>query len=291
MNLVADPNEPVPEYLADLVRTVRAAVPPLVADMARFGEEMRALVAPSVEAIRSVQQAVALALPPSGAIVELLEKIREGSRWVHEAPKTLQMALAGRTVIHQELSFQDIAAIVRAFDASGVEAAVSKVQERHEELLADAAFRQHFHARWDCEGRGSIMKDVLAAYDAGLHYVAIPAAIAQAEGVVAQFFGLAGLRNKPFQEHVAKLHEGEIFEPLVTSFLESLLVPFVHGQPVPHLNRHAVLHGGDKTYGTQPNAVTAIIWADYILGVTIEAKEKRDATRLLGTDDPDASEP
>jgi hypothetical protein len=210
----------------------------------------------------------------------LLEGIQESTRWVQEAPRALQVALAGKTVVHQDLSLPDISVIIRAFEDGGELAALAKVHELHQALLADAGFREQFEVRWKGSGRLPIMKEVIAAYDAGLYFVAIPPALAQAEGVVATFFGLSSINYPELKRRVRALHDvDDLFEPVVMSFIDGLLVPFQHGSPVPQLNRHAVQHGGDKAYGTRSNAVAAIIWADYILGVTVEVTTRRASLR------------
>lgn len=258
------------------MQAAHAALPPFVLEAARIGAQVRETAQPFIDALTTAQQSFAAILSPGD--VEFLVRLVENGRWVREAPKTLQVALAGRTVVHQELSLPDIGAIIRAFNDGGEDAALAKVQELHEELLLDDKFRARFRANWDRMGRLPIMSEVLATYDAGFYFAAIPPALAQAEGIVAEFFQLEGLKFPELKVRVRELHgTDDLFEPLVMAFLETLLVRFEHGKPVPQLNRHAVQHGGDKAYGTKANAVAAIIWADYLLGVTIEAREKQAA--------------
>lgn len=281
---MAESTHPISEPLAGIISAVQAAhaaLPPVVAEAARIGAQIRETAQPFIDALTAAQQSFAAILSPGD--VEFLVRLVENSRWVREAPQALQSALAGKTVIHQELSLPDMGAIIGAFNKGGEEAALVKVQQLHEELLVDCRYRERFRARWEQTGRLPIMNDVLATYDAALYFATVPPALAQAEGIVADFFGLEGLKFPELKQRVRDLHGADdLFEPLVTDFLEGLLAPFAHGKPVPQLNRHAVQHGGDKAYGTKVNAIAAIIWADYLLGVTIEARENRNAEEAPG---------
>jgi hypothetical protein len=275
-----------PESQAEWIRKmVEAFRPPALEGLLRLKQSL-ALAQPDLGQVQALVKAVNAPIEAlRGALVgsvlrfqthdftEVVRRIKDSARWVREAPETLRLALAGRVVVHQDLSLGDIREITFAFEQGGDAAAIAKVQELHAELFEDESFRTRLRDRWAAAGRLSVLNDVLAAHDAGLYYVAIPALLAQVDGIVADFFGLPGLKFPELKKRIAALHaEDSVLEPLVRDFLEELLAKFEHGEPMPHLNRHAVLHGGDKAYGTRENSITAMVWADYVLGLVEEAQ-------------------
>jgi hypothetical protein len=190
------------------------------------------------------------------------------NRWAEEAPGKLKEALAtGGVVPHPQISLLELRELTTVFEASGSRAAAAYLTKLHEELLTSESFRQEAQKRWQQVGRWQVFSEVLAAYDAQLYSVAIPPAIAQAEGIVAHLFGLKGMKVAEFKKRIAELHDDdmELFGPLAQEVVAGLLQPFEHGSPSGRLNRHAVMHGGDAQYGTKENAVAAIVWADYIM--------------------------
>jgi hypothetical protein len=192
----------------------------------------------------------------------------EADKWMADAPEKLKIALATEGVVpHPEISLSELRELTSVFEVSGSRGAAAYLTGIHEELLASARFRKEAQERWQQVGRWQVFSEVLAAYDARLYSVAIPTAIAQAEGIVAHLFGLKEMRFPEFKEKVAKLHEDdmELFAPLAQEVLTGLLQRFEHGTRPVGLNRNAVMHGGDVQYGTRENAIAAIMWADYIL--------------------------
>jgi len=192
----------------------------------------------------------------------------EADKWITDAPAKLKTALATEGLVpHPEISLSELRELTAVFEASGSRSAAAYLTNVHEELLVSERFRKEARERWQQVGRWQVFSEVLAAYDARLYSVAIPAAIAQAEGIVAHLFGLKEMRFPEFKEKVAKLHDDEmkLFGPLAEEVLSGLLQRFEHGRPPGVLNRNAVMHGGDAQYGTRENAIAAIVWADYIM--------------------------
>jgi len=205
----------------------------------------------------------------SGGPQRLAERIANANKWIDEVPQKLKEALASEGIVpHAKyLTLEDIRSLTDAFEAAGSPAAAAQLNTLHEEVLALPSFRCEVQERWQKHGRWQVFSQVLAAFDTELYSVAIPAALAQAEGVVAHLFRLEGMKFPKYQEKVAELHadEFDLLGPLAKEVLAGLLVPFKHGTPAPKLNRHAVMHGGDSSYGTRENAIAAIMWADYIM--------------------------
>jgi hypothetical protein len=228
---------------------------------------------------RATASAVTQALGPRphDALAELSRRVKESARWMQQVPETLRIALAGKVVIHQDLTLRDVRAIERAFQDGGEIEAIQTVHDLHAKLFEDGEFRERLVERWREAGRGAIIGDVLSALDAGFFYVVVPAALAQVDGIVAKYFNLPGLKFPELKRRISALHEeGDLYGPLVNDFLEDLLDVFEHGKPTAQLNRHAVLHGGDTAYGSRQNAVTAIVWADYVLGLTLQSERSAE---------------
>jgi hypothetical protein len=200
---------------------------------------------------------------------------KEGQAWIEAAPQKLKEALATEGLVpHPDLGLVHLRKLTTVFEASGAHAAATYLTNLHEEVLASEHFRKDAQERWEQVGRWRVFSEVLAAYDAKLYSVAIPAAFAQAEGIVAHLFGLKGMKFPEFKERLAEMHDEDmdLYGPLVREVVAGLLLPFEHGAPSARLNRHAVMHGGDVAYGTKENAIAAIIWADYIMGTARDFK-------------------
>lgn len=200
---------------------------------------------------------------------------KEGQAWIAAAPQKLKEALATEGLVpHPDLGLVHLRKLTTVFEASGAHEAAAYLTSVHEEVLASEHFRKDAQERWERVGRWRVFSEVLAAYDAKLYSVAIPAAFAQAEGIVAHLFGLKGMKFPEFKERVAEMHDEDmaLFAPLAQEVVAGLLLPFEHGAPSGRLNRHAVMHGGDLTYGTRENAIAAIVWADYIMHTAHEFK-------------------
>jgi hypothetical protein len=271
---MSEPTDPTPDWLRDLQQTLsKTSAPSPFAELTRIVHQVRGPVLEFVDRLRALD------------VIDIHRKLVAHTERIAALPEKLRAALAGEVVLHPELSLSDVASLDEAYEEGGVAAAVAMARQLLENLLASAQFRKELEDRWTASGRWPVMREVLVAYDAELYYVAIPPALAQVEGVIANFFDLKGLKYPELQKRVAELHEvGDLFAPLVDDFLKQLLAEFDHRAPVLLLNRHAVQHGGDRAYGTKPNAVTAIMWADYALLLTIEARARREGRTSDGED-------
>jgi len=112
------------------------------------------------------------------------------------------------------------------------------------------------------------LSEIIRAHIAHQYNLIVPAACAQLEGMMVDFFG-----------HTGKLHEYELkafyrsavqsdktFSEPVLKFVDGvLLVRFRHGEEIKStLSRHAVLHGADLHYGTASNSLKLILLLDYL---------------------------
>jgi hypothetical protein len=256
-----DPDSPegrrVREYLTELGGVIAAHLKPLMGMTSR-------------------QMLEALGLPPPEELARIAQRLKEHQEAIQKLPAALQAALAGRAIVHPELSLPDIGAILQSFNEGGEDAAVQKARGLLTELLAWPAFRQGFEERWAASHRWTVMREVLAAFDAGMYCVAIPPALAQVDGIVAEFFELKGVNSDVVKQRVLELHEEKDWlAPSAQRFLAEIFAKFKWGTPTLQMNRHAIAHGADTSYGTRDNAVMAIMWADYVLCLTNEARSRR----------------
>lgn len=220
-----------------------------------------------------VQALAALAAPE-------LVRLHEASLRIAQLPETLCKALGGLLFYHPSLAFADLGKIDAAFRAGGSGAALKVAYELLDGLLGESSFRDVMAARWVGAGRGRLMADVLKAHDAGLYFAAVPAALSQVEGVVAEHLGVPRLKFSKLAREIAGLHgKDDLLAPSVLLFRDAVLTDFAHGKPTPPLSRHAILHGADKDYGTRHNSVAAIMWADYVLLLILEARAAAGSSR------------
>jgi hypothetical protein len=200
------------------------------------------------------------------------EAFEKALQWFESAPEELGRALTNSTALpHPELSLPDLNSILVAFRASGGDSGVARLDELHRELLADSAFRKSLEERWTRSERRAVLTQVLRAHDAGLFGVAIPAAIAQAEGLLAEMI-VAGGSPQPVIHKTIEARAREVIAkdrllgPTASAFLVAFYQRFKHGDPETHLlQRHAVMHGGAWSYGVEANSLRAIVWLDCVL--------------------------
>ena len=133
------------------------------------------------------------------------------------------------------------------------------------------------------EDRKEIINEIFEGHKSGKYYLTIPAILSQVDGVCFDF-----TRKKFFIKE-----RGNNYLPEVTSELESLskgiidlfLSPIRNQTPIVvremdlpkyqcTLNRHKVLHGVSKDYGTKVNSLKCISLLKYISDLLIETDRK-----------------
>lgn len=241
------------------------AIAPQVAGQLR---ELRDAVRP---AIQTLEQAVRPFQTPAflAQVREFAEMFERVGEWLKTAPEQLRQGLEDDgTIPHPELSLGDLARVTRAFDDRGKEGAVEVLNTLHSDLFADEDFMRRLKVRWSGSNRAPVLEQILAAHEAGLYAVSVPAGLAQAEGVVVDAVGHKGtLTAKMLLQHLATLSpDAGVHGPVVAQFINKFLfMQFHHGSSVPLFSRHAILHGADIRYGTKSNSLRTLIWIDYLL--------------------------
>lgn len=130
--------------------------------------------------------------------------------------------------------------------------------------------------------RIKILKEVVQSYSEGKYSVVVPTMLAQVEGIIAEGFNHKGSMNgSKYKGYIDILFNEDgkgitsKLELMASNFIKNvILVQFFHGQELTStLSRHAILHGADTEYGTQINALKAIIMFDFIQEMISEKKE------------------
>jgi len=118
-----------------------------------------------------------------------------------------------------------------------------------------------------------ILRNVIMAHNQGMYNVAIPSILAQFEGSLVDAFNIRGkvdgtIVNKLIRILLKNNSSDTLwsFDKEIHKFYEeNLMVSFNHGGLIgSKVSRHAILHGGDKEYGTQENSIKLILLFDYI---------------------------
>jgi hypothetical protein len=201
--------------------------------------------------------------------LETLKRFQEVQEWAEHLPQGLADSLGdGGVVLHPELSLPDLFRVTQAYREGGSSAAQAEMLRLQGKLFTETHARARVEARWRASARWPVLKDILAAHDAELYGTSVPVAIAQAEGIVAEGMKHNGrMKIEDFERHLDELFDDELEKPLMKLFRKKLLAPFYHGDEAPEFSRHAILHGGDWTYGTLDNSIRALAWVDCLLCV------------------------
>jgi hypothetical protein len=203
--------------------------------------------------------------------VQFVQNLREWQVWIEQAPEQLRAALKDEGVFpHPQLSLHDLNSVIQEFSKDGGAGAVRRLYTLHDDLFRDEAFRHSLLCRWQASDRWAVLEQVLRAHELGLYGVSIPAALAQAEGIVAHAFHHSGrLMLRDLRDYLSRLRKGPNLDgPVLDQFINDYLFkPFTHGDgvPLPRFSRHAILHGADIAYGTKDKSLTALVWVDYLL--------------------------
>lgn len=238
------------------------------------------VVKPALAAVAAAHRALAPYLTPEFQVrvLEFCKGVARLHRWMEEAPEYLRAAFEDTGAIpHPNLSLHDLADIIRAFHQHGKEAAVDLLNDRHEELFASDDFRRELKERWRSSRHGIVLEQILQAHDAGLYATSVPAALAQAEGIVADAVEHKGrLKLGDLLMYIDSLRgEYPLDWPAVDSFLNRFLFSnFNHGDRLPVFSRHAILHGADVSYGTRERSLLALVWVDYLLLLVADRSDR-----------------
>ena len=114
-----------------------------------------------------------------------------------------------------------------------------------------------------------ILTDAVVAHNKGLYTLSVPAILPQIEGVIAQSYRHTGrMSGKKRDEYMCSLLSHGFGPDADTAFrrlIQDLLyVSFDHGDAIPELSRHAILHGADLGYNEEAKSLRAILILDFL---------------------------
>lgn len=159
---------------------------------------------------------------------------------------------------------------------SGDEAALSaliegRLIEWHDEAILYLIVESWREKPWLNE-RMSILEDAVNAHIEGRYNLSVPALVPQVEGVIADNFRIIGSAGTKRTTKVVSslLHPALVVHnkapALQQFFSNSFLKNFVRGKSdVSIVNRHAIAHGADTTYGTVQNSLRIILLLDALI--------------------------
>ena len=174
------------------------------------------------------------------------------------------------TAVGNQLSLNDIIQIVNLYDSEGKE----KTQEVIDVLfvkLYDEDEISRLYAGWEknsiLKGRLSILREGVDSHLAKHFNASVCTILPQIEGVIHEIIPMS----------VRKIHEGEL-KKAVGSIVDNknynqatkefyfkiILTEFWHGDEIPVLSRHAILHGEDTNFGTEVNSLKLVLLFDFL---------------------------
>lgn len=112
-----------------------------------------------------------------------------------------------------------------------------------------------------------ILLDALTAHEEARYTLSVPVLLAQLEGLVAAAKRHKGrFTRRTLVEYLEPIKDkGSRFQKIAARLaVETLWSDFYHGESIPKLSRHAILHGADVHYGTAGNSLRAILYFDNI---------------------------
>lgn len=174
------------------------------------------------------------------------------------------------------LYYEEMKGLVNCYEQFGIDRVKSNIESviishYDNETLKDMLFEWKNKERLD--RRTKILEDVIQAYIEGKYNLVVPTLLAQIEGTIAEGFSHQGnMTGKTLNSYIDQLLNDDVqylsgsIDSMAKKFISQVvLVRFMHGQDIPSsLSRHAILHGADTLYGTQINALKAILLFDYI---------------------------
>jgi hypothetical protein len=174
--------------------------------------------------------------------------------------------------------------IVESYEQHGIEKVENNI-ERHVIAYYNKVILEEMISCWKKQewlyNRIKILEDATQIYLEGRYNLVVPVILAQIEGIIADGFSHQGkMGGKNLNLYINNLISNDVsnfsgkFELMAKNFINNvILVQFIHGQETqPSLSRHAILHGADTEYGTQINALKALLLFNFIQEMISEKK-------------------
>ena len=263
---------PVNNLLADMI-TFATGMQSALANALVPGTEFRRFI----DRIAELQEALAEALAPGTELRAFIESFPAVAdrleKAMRELPPQAQAAFKdARFPPCNQFSLGDVNDIAETYTANGSAAATALTEPKAREAFYDEAQRTRMLDEWAANpkltNRMRILRTSVAASVDGQFDIAIPALLAQLEGVIVDVFSHTGrMTEKKYKKFVLDLSAKDAFLGVrLDEFVRfTVLAQFEHGKALQSdLSRHAILHGGDTNYGTELNALKVIMLIDYV---------------------------
>jgi len=168
------------------------------------------------------------------------------------------------------VTYPDMSMWIRLAQQNGIEAVRDPINKfiiklYDEEVLLSILeeWSQHKHLK----PRMHILEAAVKAHIRGEYVLSVPALIAQIEGFIASLKNHRGqMKGSQYKTFLLEaIGTQSTVQELMTSFItDHLLERFGHGDPIPSISRHAILHGGDVDYGTCETSLKIILFIDWL---------------------------
>lgn len=172
-----------------------------------------------------------------------------------------------------ELPFAAVSEIVTIYESEG--------RERAREFVDNSLIAYYdSDSLWSIVGswqenkwfhrRLPILREAITAHTNGLYFLSIPPILAQIEGVISDGYGHVGrLNGSRLADYCKRLlgnpRDLSLDSEIQDFYLNVVLDGFEHGTiPASELSRHAIMHGGDLSYGTEKNSLKCILLFNYL---------------------------
>ena len=132
-----------------------------------------------------------------------------------------------------------------------------------------------------------ILLDALKAHEEERYTLSVPVLLAQLEGLIAETRKHKGrFTGKTLVQYLEPIRaQGSRFQRFAARFVvETLWTGFHHGDSLPVLSRHAILHGADLQYATAGNSLRAILSFDIIraaLNAQLDKSRRRPSNKRV----------
>lgn len=204
------------------------------------------------------------------ALKELFEAVsRYGT--VHERFCVLAIKLGW--LPHPMVFPAGVIEVMEEYEASGEEGARTKLDSYYIERCSEKVLNEMLYA-WEqkplLHRRMPILKQGLGAHIEGKYFIALPAFLAQIEGVIVDGYVHRGelyspMRKKLLEKALSNRNRFSFDEAIFNIIALKVFGNFKHGEtPDFEINRNAILHGANADYGTHINSLKCILMFDYL---------------------------
>lgn len=236
--------------------------------------------------LNSLQQSVSIAVEE---FKPYIKPIKEFLLNITEVAKSINWKLASRNIkkitrfpnitlelnwfpaaVGNLMTFANINEIVDTYDSQG--------KEKTQIILDDLFIRLYnadeidgLYSSWkknkELQARLPILKEAVTSHLEKNFYASVCTILPQIEGILRDTISSNSRRinGTVLEEIINKIVSNDNVDEVTKKFyFEIILENFWHGDEIPVLSRHAILHGEDTTFGTEVNSLKLILLFDFL---------------------------